>query len=295
MLERSGFRYLFFLYLADILVTVCSLALATWLRYELPWGLGLTPQGQLTPQVYVTVMFIWTAMFYRFSTYNTKYLLSGFDAIERAIASVLASWLILAGTLFMTNRGVSRLLLVYFLVLNLAGVTVARVLMRLFIRTLQSRGVSAIRVLIIGAGKVGQELAERLTSRKQLGLELVGYLDDSPAKVGNVIDGYPILGSLDQAAEVVRKQGVDEVVIALPLHAYKRMEQVVASIQKTSANIKVVPDLFAMTLAAAIPEELDGIPLVGIKGPVIPDHIRLLKRVMDIVISSAGLVVLSPL
>jgi len=94
---------------------------------------------------------------------------------------------------------------------------------------------------------------------------------------------------------VVRKQGVDEVVIALPLHAYKRMEQVVASIQKTSANIKVVPDLFAMTLAAAIPEELDGIPLVGIKGPVIPDHIRLLKRVMDIVISSAGLVVLSPL
>ena len=120
----------------------------------------------------------------------------------------------MAGILYLSYRDVSRLLfLVFFALAYLLLLS-----WRLAYRFAFARGIfpaaQSRRVLIIGAGKVGEELAERIGQHKNLGLVLVGFLDDDLAKRTVT---PKILGTLEQVRQVVNQQSVDDVVLALPV------------------------------------------------------------------------------
>jgi len=294
MLERSSKRYLALLYVSDIIATLASLTLAHWLRLQLPLGKALTPLGTINLPIYVIVVAIWTISFLSFSAYNPKHIVGVLGEVQKVIVAIMVSWLVLAGVLFLTYRGLSRLLLGYFFVLDLCTVIFVRCLWRIIFKVLGPKQMPTHKVLIIGAGSVGQDLARKLSQRNWLGLEIVGYLDDNEAKIGRTLAGYEVLGPLDRATETIRAHDVDEAVIALPLWAHERMRELVTTMQELPVNIKVVPDFFALTFFSATMEDVDGIPLIGLKEPVIRGGARLAKRVMDLTLAVIALVILWP-
>ena len=295
MLERSSARYLVVLYISDIATTIAALLLAGLLRHLIPLGKAATALGQPTLPIYVIVAIIWSLTFWFLSVYSPKSVLNAIDEAQKVILAVTASVLVLAGVLFLTYRGLSRLLLGYFYLLDILGIIVVRALLRIAFKARGPHGLAHHRVLIIGAGVVGQDLANKITDRRWLGLDVIGYLDDDPRKLGAEWEGYPVLGSLSQAPAIIERHEVDEVVIALPLWAHEATRDLVARLQELPVNIKVVPDFFALAFFSASLEDLDGIPLIGLKEPVISGLTRVAKRIMDLGIGTLATIALSPL
>jgi len=77
-------------------------------------------------------------------------------------------------------------------------------------------GSPARRVLIAGAGRHGLSIARELTAGGVPGVELVGFLDDDPAKQDAVVNGIPVLGTLQNALELAEREDVSEVIVAMP-------------------------------------------------------------------------------
>ncbi|MBC7317235.1 MAG: sugar transferase, partial [Chloroflexi bacterium] len=108
-------------------------------------------------------------------------------------------------------------------------------------------------------------------------------------------EGLPVLGTIDQAREVIAAYKVREVIIALPLQAHRRMANLVIALQELPVHIKAVPDYSELVFFRSTLEQLGGVPFIGLKEPVIGPIDRLIKRAFDIVVSAVGLLVLSPL
>ncbi|MBC7222974.1 MAG: sugar transferase, partial [Anaerolineae bacterium] len=182
----------------------------------------------------------------------------------------------------------------YFALLDGAMLLGYRILLRLAIRLAGERRRGEERVLIIGAGKVGQEVAERVRKRGWAGLELVGFLDDDPAKQGKTFQGAPVLGTLSDALRVVREEGVHQVVVALPLRAHQQLARLVLELGECPVQVRVVPDFFDLAFFRATIEDFDGMPLIGLRDPAIDGFNRLVKRAFDLVLSTILLIFALP-
>jgi len=293
MLQRSSARYVIVLYVTDLLIALAALWAARWLRVTLPYGKLLDdPGAALHWPMFVLMALIWSVVLTGSRAYDPQRWTQAVDEIQTIIVATALATLVFAGALYFTFRGLSRLLYGYFFVLDVLGTIGARLILRRLLR--ERHRAHTRRALIIGAGITGQRLARSLQPYRWMGIEVVGYLDDQ-AGPGRMLESLPVLGPLDRAVEIVAEQGIQEVIIALPLGDHHRMTNLVAQLQELPINIKVVPDYSEVVFFRATLEQLGGIALIGIKEPVIGPIDRLLKRLFDLVVSTMGLVALAPL
>jgi UDP-GlcNAc:undecaprenyl-phosphate GlcNAc-1-phosphate transferase len=85
---------------------------------------------------------------------------------------------------------------------------------RLFKETMKRKTLAGDRVIIYGAGQGGELLMREILNNKSLSLNPVGFVDDDPLKIGKKIQGYPILGSFEQLAELGKKLAFDGVLLS---------------------------------------------------------------------------------
>ncbi|MBZ0301434.1 MAG: polysaccharide biosynthesis protein [Anaerolineae bacterium] len=103
------------------------------------------------------------------------------------------------------------------------------------------------RVLIIGAGESGQDLAWRLKHRfPDNNYHIVGFIDDDPEKQQMYVEGCRVLGGRFEIARIVEAHSVDLIVLALHNITGKDFREVVELCESTHARIKVIPDVFEL-------------------------------------------------
>jgi len=296
MHRKNGSNYILYLFASDIILTLMALFSAERMRDALPFGAPLGPRyAGLSLSVYVLAGVIWVTILAIINVYEPRKTLRAVDELQLLAVGVSTATLVFAGILYLTFRTVSRLLFGYFAVLDLAVLLIFRVLLRVAIRFAGDRRRGVERILIIGAGKVGQELAWRVRRQAWAGLELVGFLDDDPDKQAMVLQGAPVLGVLTDAPAVVESHRVDEVIVALPLRAHRRLGNLALVLQEQPVSVRVVPDYFDLAFFRATVEDFMGMPLVGLRDPAIDGFQHLVKRVLDLLLTSLMLLVLWPL
>jgi exopolysaccharide biosynthesis polyprenyl glycosylphosphotransferase len=301
MFKRFSANYMAMLLVLDGLWIQLALWLAMKLRFVVPLGQPLSPEWVPqfvtvpTLELHVTVGVLWLAAFLLSSLYTPRRIIRWYDEFSRLLVVHTTGALSLAGLLYMASTELPRLTFAYFYVLVLVGLFGYRSLLRYWHRMRQRQSNSAARILIVGAGRVGQGLVAEFRRQGWPGLEFVGFLDDDPGKRGAAVDGLPILGSSDDAALIVVAHNIDEVIIALPTRAHLRLTNLVAQLHQQPVRVRVVPDYFELAFFGATVESLGGIPLIGLRDPAIDGFQRLLKRLMDMAASAVGLLVLSPL
>lgn len=294
MLRRHSVNYAIFSIIIDMGFTFAALWLAKVLRPYLPPTFPfLVPVANIDiPTVlYVLVPLIWGATFLIMSVYDPRRIYKVTDEFQIVTLAVGVATLIFAGVLYLGFRDFSRWLLATFVFLDLALLLSWRLVMRLRFK-LGRLPAPSRRVLIIGAGKTGQRLADMIAEYRWMGLDLIGYLDDDPDKREQ---GLPVMGRLADVRDVVHQHHIDDVVITLPQWAYGRVNQLALDLHDLPVQVRVVPDYFSLALYRASVDDFGGVPMINLRDPALNDVQRFVKRIFDLLIAGFTVLLLLPL
>ncbi len=154
------------------------------------------------------------------------------------------------------------------------------------------KGKNLRRVLVIGAGEVGQRLQEAFRQYPLMGVEMVGFLDDTA-------EGAAVLGPTAALPDVVDRfeaegRHIDSVYIALPYQATEQIEPLVNTLSTRLAHVYLVPDLFQFDILNSRVSDVDGMPVIHLIDETPLDIRKFIKRGIDMVFSLGALIVLSP-
>ena len=97
------------------------------------------------------------------------------------------------------------------------------------------------RVLIFGAGHAGQMIAREIQSNPELGLGLVGFIDNDPFKRKTTFLGSPVLGGHADVATIVQDRQIEQIIIAIPSASGRTIQEIVRLCRQTSADFKILP------------------------------------------------------
>ena len=105
------------------------------------------------------------------------------------------------------------------------------------------RSARGTRILIYGAGDAGEMIAREITNHGRYDYEVVGFIDDNPAKVGQRIHGLPVLGTRDQLPKILENYELDEVLLAIPSAPASLVRQILTALEPYKIPIKTLPGL----------------------------------------------------
>jgi len=262
-----------------------SLSAATWIRPSLnqfEFAQVVPAAAELIPwPVYPLFSLIWVGVLMIFSVYDGRKNIRAVDEFSSLMLGTILAGIASAGFLYLSFRDVSRMLFLVFGAVAFICLTVWRVIYR---AALNIRGFEPDRrrVVIVGAGTVGLQASKEFKAHEPFGLKMVGFVDDE-------VDRPDVIGYIADVREVVRRENINDVVVALPRQAYQRVNQLVADLHDLPIRVWVIPDYFSMVTHKAVIQEVAGIPMLDIRAPALNEYQRMVKRVFDICITLLGL------
>ncbi|HXU45938.1 MAG TPA: undecaprenyl-phosphate glucose phosphotransferase [Thermoanaerobaculia bacterium] len=291
---------------ADLAATIVAFFAAWFLRFEvevIPVTKNVPEFGpylRLLPFVVV----LWPIVLYFHGLYQNRRGRSRVDEILTLVVAVLLATVLLSVVIAWYRPPAapgsreyftySRAFLGLFALSDLAFVAFGRMAVRAILRRVRLSGHNLQRILIIGAGVLGREITQKLLAHRDLGFEIVGFLDDDPGKVDSEILGIPVLGTLRQAEEIVASRSIDHVYVALPIEAYRKTLQILQRMGNEIVDIKLVPDILQYVTLNASLEDVDGTPVINLSQVPLQGWNSMVKRAMDVAISLAALLALLP-
>lgn len=296
MLRRFSIEFALFSMLMDASITMFALRLAVQARPFLDEWFSFAKPFPQPPDVefwlYPLFGFAWMMLLLLLGVYDgRRHFRFAEELNSLTLGSILAT-IMLAGTLYLSLRELSRALFLSFAVLCYGLVIFTHTLYRLYFRFFAPATVGVKRrVLILGAGPVGIRVAKDLRQYQDLGVEWIGFLDDDPKKQQR----DDVLGSIDRVRQVIEEFHVTEVVFALPSRVAARISLLVAELHQLPVRVWVVPDYFTLALHQARVEELAGVPLIDLRAPALNDTQRLFKRAFDLLLTLLVLPFVLPL
>ena len=139
-------------------------------------------------------------------------------------------------------------------------------------------GIGLKRILIAGAGELGRLVADKILEHRELGYQIVGFVDDRAGGDHLGYRGLPLLGTLDEAAEIAAREAIDHLYVALPPEEHVQMLELIESTSRECVDVKVVPDLLQVIALRARLEDLDGMPVININDVPLQGFNSVVKR-----------------
>ncbi len=294
----------------DLLATLAAFFGAWMVRFEMEVVPRILPLEPDLPELrrYLEllpfILVLWPVVLYFHGLYQNRRGRSRVDeAITVLVAVILAS--VLLSVVVAWYRPApdpgspgyftySRSFLALFGVLDLVLVVVARNAIRTVLQRVRLAGHNLQRILIVGAGALGREITQKIVAHRELGFEVVGFVDDDPGKQGTSFAGVPVLGPTKEVESILQERDVHQVFVALPLEAHRKMLRILQVVSRECVEVKLVPDILQYATLKASLEDVDGTPVINLSQVPLQGWSSLVKRGMDVVLSLAALAVLLP-
>ena len=144
---------------------------------------------------------------------------------------------------------VSQLVWGLFLVINVSLTYATRELVREALERRWRQGIGLKRVLVAGAGELGRVVVDKLLEHHELGYKVIGFVDDKAGGDHIGYRGLPLLGTLDETGDILQRDRIDQLYVALPLDEHMKMVGLVECANREIVEVKVVPDLVQVRAA----------------------------------------------
>jgi exopolysaccharide biosynthesis polyprenyl glycosylphosphotransferase len=284
----------------DVLASCVAMLVAWFVRFE-AWVIPIT-KGQQELGTYALLLPLVALVFPSAFAVQGLYRIRPArgrveEAVSVAMGSVVAT-IILSGILLWVRPAqshivpYSRATLALFLVTAVILTILGRMTVRAFVVNRHRAGKDLDRVLIAGNGDLAREVYERMQYQaNQLGFRVAGYLRNGD---DGAIEGLPCLGTIDEAEEVVRRERIDHVFVALPHASSQAMMALLDRLVRSCLSIHVVPDLLQFMVLRSRVEDLDGLPTINLSETPLEGWSRFVKRAFDLIVASAALLFFSP-
>lgn len=232
--------------------------------------------------------------------YRGLYAGSAWHEVWMTIRAVGMATILLGALIFVLRANqVSRVVVGVTAVLSAAALVLRRLIGRRTMASCVAAGHNCRNVLIVGAGPVGRALQRHLNDNKQFGYLVKGLVDRRredaiPTRDCGLSADDQILGPVEELPDISRALFVDEVLITIP-DDRELVKLVAAKARDCGLAVRVVPDLYDGLAWRAPIEYLGLFPTMSLHQEPIREIEFLLKRAIDIVISSAALLCASPI
>ena len=193
-----------------------------------------------------TYMLIHTVSFKLFKCYSSLWRYAG----EEELVSILSACLVYVIPVYIAHRliGIDYSILFYIVsTILIIGYTGGLRLVYRTGRRFKTRMVvsqDSQRVLVVGAGSAGQMIINELKENPQLKKVPVGIIDDDINKIGRRIHNVKILGNTLQVKEIVEKENVDEIILAMANVDKARKSEIINICKETKCKLKTIPGIY---------------------------------------------------
>jgi exopolysaccharide biosynthesis polyprenyl glycosylphosphotransferase len=283
--------------MADTTTIYGAFVLAYWLRYSLGWGPVIQehvtfreyqPVALLLLAIMVPVLLVKGAYRYRLSRDLTDDFTTVFSAATIAVATVVVI------TFLAHNYLYSRGVIIYVWVLLIALVFLGRAVYRSVQAYCHRRGWGVRRLLVVGGTDVGKMIMQSVMSRPDLGYQLIGFADHRVTPQIRDFGRFRAVGLLSDVPSLIASGAVDDIVIALPAASHEEVWPLLTLCEQHGVGLKLVPDLFEMSLSRVEVDDIAGIPLLDVQERPLRRMARMSKRLIDVVLGTVLLVCAAP-
>ncbi|NLN00608.1 MAG: polysaccharide biosynthesis protein [Lentisphaerae bacterium] len=283
--------------LVDTLVMASAYLVAFLLRFDFhePWW-----GWRRVAYSFVTVLIVQLAALALFGCYKLLWRYTSVADVPRFVGAIATSTVTLFALrlLFPSYMGLrppySITLFNGFLVLG--GLLGVRLLRRLILEgnpVWEAAAQNYRRMLLVGAGSTGNEVARELRRNRERRWDVVGFLDDDPTKMHAWVQGVPVLGVIDDLPHIVKKKMVDEIIVTMVKVPREVISRVIRLAEQAQVPIRIVPtyyELIENRLEATAFRKINVADLLG-RDEVKPDNasiIALLGRKRVLVTGAGG-------
>jgi len=214
------------------------------------------------------------------------------EAADVLRASILLSLVTLSILFIFKMPDVSRLFLLVLFPTQAIATIAGRMALRLTLERLRRQGRNLRYVLALGADDRARAFAAKLEAHRELGLRVIGFMDDRPAQ--DLPAHWEYLGPLDRLEEVLHSRIVDEVAICLPFSQWNLIDSISQLCEEEGKIVRIPMDVLDRAISVGKVEELDGTPVFSVVSGPERSFALAIKRLVDLVVSALALVLLSP-
>jgi exopolysaccharide biosynthesis polyprenyl glycosylphosphotransferase len=288
-------RYLIILAVADALIGGFAAAA--------PASISDTLSGSnAVSKLFFVGLLVWPAAIALRRGYRRDRIGVGFDeprAVLRACSTVVVAGALPVGFMAIPTGASTMYALLKLVVCSVPFAVVlslaARFLARKALHHLQRNGRSLRHLVVVGSFAAAQQLTERIQREPYGGMKVVGVCLPTAELPRPVVDGIPVLGNLNQVAEVVHALGCDAVAVTSDdATRYSYLRELAWSLEGAGVELLVDPGLVEVAGPRMHIRPLMGFPLVHVEEPNFTGWRRFVKRISDIVLTSIGLIVIAP-
>jgi FlaA1/EpsC-like NDP-sugar epimerase len=151
------------------------------------------------------------------------------------------------------------------------------------------------RTLIVGTDMDAVGLQNKLRARIGEGYEIVGFVGTTHERIGEMLNGIPVVGSIDNVGKIIKEQKISDVIFSPKALSYSQILSVISRSHEQVVNYHLVPTTMEVIVGKASVDSLDDVPLVQIAYNIDkPSHL-ITKRMFDIILSGLLLITVYPI
>ena len=280
----------------DALIIVFSYILAWFIQMHI---VVKDSAGTLPVQTYMfALVFLvpgFLLLYYGFNLYTPKRVQGRRLEAANIFSANAIGLLVFLFVLYMLKQNdFSRQMILMFIGINYVLTVIERNLIRIVLMRMRRSGMNLKHIILVGYSRAAEEYIDRIVQNPQWGYQINGILDDS-VRPGTLYKNVKVIGNISQLGKILSKNNLDEIAITLGLNEYYKLQQIVATCEKSGVHTKFIPDYMNIIPTRPYTEDLLGLPVINIRHvPLTNTFNMMIKRAMDIVGSICCIILFSP-
>jgi exopolysaccharide biosynthesis polyprenyl glycosylphosphotransferase len=247
--------------------------------------------------VFFLLLWVWHLLFSMLRLYDSKRLTGRRQELFDAVTGTsLAALVLLIASVVLKFQMVKTSFVAIFWIASTLLVAGSRLALRTILRNLRMRGRNLRNMLIVGSNQRAIAFARTIQSRPELGYRLLGFADEAwPGSTELSRYAWSLVSDLEQLRTYLRRNIVDEVVLALPFRSFHtHASAIAAACEQQGIIIRVLYNPFDLPNTSPTAEHLEGAAVITHQSGIADGWPLLIKRLIDLTLSLTLIAILAP-